>query len=157
MKGTWSLPYQRHPVSQASSLSLALLPSPPPGWWDCGLVPSTHSWDGDRRGSPLHSLKWNEMKVAQSCLTLCEPMNYTVHGILQARTLEWVAFPFSSGSSQPRDQTQVSCLAADSSPTELLQMPPLLWSRAWAMGGIRPGMRSLSCSEPRFSSSVKWI
>ena len=36
-------------------------------------------------------------KVAQSCLTLCEPMDYTVHGILQARILEWVAFPFSRG------------------------------------------------------------
>ena len=35
-------------------------------------------------------------------------MDYTVHGILQARILEWVAFPFSRGSSQPRDQTQVS-------------------------------------------------
>ena len=33
------------------------------------------------------------MKVAQSCLTLCDPMDYTAHGILQARTLEWVAFP----------------------------------------------------------------
>ena len=38
-------------------------------------------------------------------------MDYTVHGILQARILEWVAFPFSSASSQPRDQTQVSCIA----------------------------------------------
>ena len=36
---------------------------------------------------------------------------WTVHGILQARILEWVAFPFSSGSYQPRDQTQVSCMA----------------------------------------------
>ena len=35
-------------------------------------------------------------------------MDYTVHGILQARILEWVAFPFSRGSSQPRDQTQAS-------------------------------------------------
>ena len=51
------------------------------------------------------------MKVAQSCPTLCDPMDYTVHGILQARILEWVAFPFSRGSSQPRDQTQVSCIA----------------------------------------------
>ena len=40
-----------------------------------------------------------------------DPMDYTVHGILQARILEWVAFPFSRGSSQPRDQTQVSCIA----------------------------------------------
>ena len=38
-------------------------------------------------------------------------MDYRVHGILQARTLEWVAFPFSRGSSQPRDQTQVSSIA----------------------------------------------
>ena len=50
------------------------------------------------------------MKVAQSCPTLCDPLDYTVHGILQARILEWVAFPFSRGSSQSRDQTQVSCI-----------------------------------------------
>ena len=42
---------------------------------------------------------------------LCNPMDYTVHGTLQARTLEWVAFPFSRGSSQPRDRTQVSLTA----------------------------------------------
>ena len=57
------------------------------------------------------SMKWSEVKVAQSCLTLCEPMDYVVHGILQARILEWVAVPFSRGSSQPRDQTQVSTIA----------------------------------------------
>ena len=48
------------------------------------------------------------VKVTQSCPTLCDLMDYTVHGILQARILEWVTFPFSRGSSQPRDQTQVS-------------------------------------------------
>ena len=42
-----------------------------------------------------------EVKVAQVCPTLCDPLDYTVHGILQARILEWVAFPFSRGSSQP--------------------------------------------------------
>ena len=52
-----------------------------------------------------------EVKVTQSRLTLCHHMEYTVHGILQARIVEWVAFPFSRGSSQPRDQTQVSCIA----------------------------------------------
>ena len=52
-----------------------------------------------------------KVKVAQSCPTLCNPMDYTVHGILQARTLEWVAFPFSRGSSKPRDRTQVSHIA----------------------------------------------
>ena len=50
-------------------------------------------------------------KVAQSCPTLCDPVDYTVHGILQARILKWVAFPFSRWSSQPRDQTQVSHIA----------------------------------------------
>ena len=43
--------------------------------------------------------------------TFCDPMACTVHGILQARILEWVAFPFSRGSSQPRDQTLVSLIA----------------------------------------------
>ena len=43
-------------------------------------------------------------QVAQTCQTLCDPMDYTAHGILQARILEWVALPFSKGSSQPRDQ-----------------------------------------------------
>ena len=42
---------------------------------------------------------------------LCNPMDYTVHGILQARILEWVAFPFSRRSSQPKDQIQVSRIA----------------------------------------------
>ena len=43
-----------------------------------------------------------KVKVAQSCPTLCDPVDYTVHGILQAGILEWVAVPFSSRSSQPR-------------------------------------------------------
>ena len=48
--------------------------------------------------------------TAQLCLTLCDPMDCTVHGLFQARILEWVAFPFSRGSPQPRDWTQVSCI-----------------------------------------------
>ena len=54
--------------------------------------------------------------VTQSRLSLCSPMNCSppgssVHGILQARIVEYVAIPFSRGSSQPGDQTQVSCIA----------------------------------------------
>ena len=60
----------------------------------------------------------SEVKVAQSCPTLCDPTDCTMHGILQARLLEWVAFPFSRGSSQPRDQTQSPTLQADSLPAE---------------------------------------
>ena len=51
------------------------------------------------------------MKVTQLCPTLCDSMGYTVHGILQARILEWVVFLFSKGSSQPRNRTQVSQIA----------------------------------------------
>ena len=52
-----------------------------------------------------------KVKVGQLCPTLCDHLDHTVHGILQARILEGVAFPFSRGSSQPRDRTQVSCIA----------------------------------------------
>ena len=52
-----------------------------------------------------------KVKVTQSCPTLYDPMDYTVLGILQARILEWVAFPSTRGSSQPRERTQVSCIA----------------------------------------------
>ena len=53
---------------------------------------------------------------SQSCPTLCKPMNWSppgssVHGVLQARILEWAAFASSRGSSQPTDPTQVSCIA----------------------------------------------
>ena len=58
------------------------------------------------------------MKVAQSCLTLCIPMGHTVHGILQARILDWVAFPFSRESSQPRIEPRSPTLQADSLPAE---------------------------------------
>ena len=68
-----------------------------------------------------------KVKVTQSCLTLCNPMDYTIHGILQARILEWVAFPFSRGSSQSRDQTQVPTLQEDSLPAEP-QLRVVKWS-----------------------------
>ena len=58
-------------------------------------------------------MKWSEVKVTQSYPTLCDPMDYTAHGILEARILEWVVFPFCRGCSQPRDGTQVSCIAGE--------------------------------------------
>ena len=59
--------------------------------------------------------KWSE--ITQSCPALCDPMDRnlpgsSVHGIFQARVLEWVAISFSRGFSQPRDQTPVSCIAS---------------------------------------------
>ena len=51
-----------------------------------------------------------KVKVAQTCPTLCDPMDYTVHGIIQAGILAWVAFPFSNPGIEPRSPT----LQADS-------------------------------------------
>ena len=68
----------------------------------------------------IRSLK---VKAAQLCPTLFDPMVYTVHGILQARILEWVAYPFSSRSSQPRNRTGASCMQVDFLPTELSGKP----------------------------------
>ena len=72
------------------------------------------------------------MKVTQSCPTLCGHMDYTVHGILQARIVEWIDFPFSRGSFQPGDRTQV-CLFLSLSPS----LPPSLPSF------LRPFFKSL--------------
>ena len=57
-------------------------------------------------------INWKEGEVAQSCPTICDPMDcnllgFSVHGILQARILEWIAISFSRGSSRPRDRTQI--------------------------------------------------
>ena len=78
-------------------LSLSLCPK-----WQTGVL-VTKKWKQEYCGV--------KVKVAQLCLALCDPMDYTAHGILQARILEWVAFSFSRGSSQSRDPTQVSCIA----------------------------------------------
>ena len=71
------------------------------------------------------SLVWKKgaSVCAQSCQTLCDPMDCrpagsSVHGISQARILEWVVISFSRGPSQPRDQTRVSCLAGGCFTTE---------------------------------------
>ena len=76
----------RSPALQADSL-----PSEPPG---------------------ILKVKVGQSCLTQTCLTLySNPINYIVHEILQARILQWVAFSFSRGSSQPRDRIQASCIA----------------------------------------------
>ena len=70
--------------------------------------------------------------MTQSCLTLCDPMDcsppgFSVHEILQARILDWVAIPFSRRSSQPRDQPGSPSLQADSLPSEP-PGKPVAWS-----------------------------
>ena len=84
--------------------------------WSCGVLPQ-ESWEAEWYNllSPdvlcPRSRVLIEWKSLSRVPTLCNPMDYTVHGILQTRILEWVTFPFSRGSSQPRDGTQVSHIA----------------------------------------------
>ena len=73
----------------------------------------------------------NSVLVAQPSAAVCDSMSCSppgssVHGILQASILEWVAIPFRRGSSQSRDQTWVSCIAGNSLPTEPPGRPLLL-------------------------------
>ena len=92
------------------------LPCPPPGDLPNPEIKPTSALAG--RFFTM-SATWEaclESEVAQSCPTLCDlvdcsPPGSSTHGILQARILEWLAISFSRGSSQPRDQTHVSCLA----------------------------------------------
>ena len=58
------------------------------------------------------------MKPSQLCTTLCDPMDYKVHGILQNRMLVWVVFPFSTGSPKPGIKLRSPALQVDSLPAE---------------------------------------
>ena len=75
-------------------------------------------------------------KKWKSCMTLCNPMDYTVHGILQARILEWVAIPFSRGSSQPKDRTQVSHIAGKFFTSWATREAQEFWSTLSLLQGI---------------------
>ena len=87
------------------------------------MVKDTENWRAAVHGvtkSRTWLSDWTEchhvkVLVAQSYLTLCDcsPLGSSVHGVLQARILEWVAIPFSRGSSIPRDQTRLSCTAGE--------------------------------------------
>ena len=103
----------------------------------------------------LHE-KW-KLLVTQPCLTPCDPMHYSppgssVHGISQARILEWEAIPFSKGSSQPRDRTQAA-LQADSLPSE----PPrklATWKGMHKAGVFLPGSFAVSVRGQRWALSA---
>ena len=64
-----------------------------------------------------------KVKVAQLRLTLCDPIDFIVHGILQARILEWVAFPFSRNLPNPGIKPRSPALQADSLPAETQGKP----------------------------------
>ena len=95
-----------------------------------------------------------KMKVAQLCLALCDSMDCTVHGILQARILEWVAMPSSRGSSQPRDRTQVSLIAGDSLSAEpQIMLPPKRISCRHTASGMYSKDWIITCV-PSFSQQL---
>ena len=79
----------------------------------------THSHNIHLKLTSDNEINKIDSEVAQSCPTLCDPIDWglpgsSIHGILQARILEWVAISFSRGSSGPRDHTQVSCIGSRS-------------------------------------------
>ena len=89
---------------------------------DLSLIPGLGRYSGEGNGNLLQYSclenfmdrgAWQAMVsgITKSQIWLCDPMDCTIPGILQARIQGWVAFPFSRSSSQPRDQTQVSCIA----------------------------------------------
>ena len=84
----------------------------------------------------LRFLGWLSVLVTQTCLTLCDPMNYSppgssVHAILQTRIMEWVAIPFSRGSSQLRDWIWVSCTTGDQTLWSEPPWKPLGWLKIY--------------------------
>ena len=110
----WTVAYQAPQSMEFSKQEYwSGLPFPSPGDLpDPEIEPGSPALQADAlpsepQGSPS--------EVTQSCLTLCDPMDCSlpgssVHGIFQARVMEWVAISFSRGSSQPRDRTWVSLI-----------------------------------------------
>ena len=94
------------------------------------------------------------MKVAQLCPTLCDPMDYAAPGILQARTQEWVAYPFPSPADLPNPGIKPGspALQVDSLPTELPGKP--IWRR---MDTCVCTAESLHCSPEAYQSIVNWL
>ena len=75
--------------------------------------------EGKRQNNNKKAMKESmKVNIAQSCPTLCDPMDYVVHGILQARILEWVAFPFFRGSSHLGIEPRSPALQVNSLPAE---------------------------------------
>ena len=93
---------------------------------------------------PLATCFTREVKVTQLCPTLCDPMDSTVHGIFQARILEWVAFPFSKGSSQPRDQTEVSCIVGGFFTSRATREAQEYWEYRSSQPGNRTGVSCIA-------------
>ena len=84
--------------------------------WHAAVDGAAKSWTQLSNWTTMRLMSTMYALVTQSCLTLCDPVGYSppgssVHGIFQARILKWVVIPFFKGSSQFRDQNQVSRIA----------------------------------------------
>ena len=96
-----------------------------------------HDWSDLAAAAGLQG-QGSESEVAQPCPTLCNPMDYIAHGIFQARILEWVAFPFSRGSSQPKAQIQVSHIAGGFFTSWATRESERKWSRVVMSDSLWP-------------------
>ena len=129
-----------HPTAPLTRARASIILSPVQ-WWITSFSPSPMDTSRTSLVNPPdeYCLWWISLLkvkvlVVQSCLTLCNSMDYipsqsSVHGILQARILEWVAIPFSRGTSQPRDWTHISCTAGRFFTTEPPGKPNSFWNR----------------------------
>ena len=123
---------------------------------------------GECKSSPKqditsHLSRWLRVLVVQLCLTLrprglCSLPGSSVHGILQAIMLEWIAIHFSRGSSWPQDQIQVSWLQADSLPSEPPGKPEFLYSKVKFLRAIQlqPWRGEVYQSKPGLLGRENW-
>ena len=141
-----------------------------PHWWQPTRLP--HPWDspGKSTGVGCHFLlqcilKEGEGEVSQSCLTLCDPVDcnllgFSIHRVLQARILKWIAISFSRGSSQPGIEPGSPALQADALPSEPLGKPTAFTTLekemathssalAWRIPGMEEPCRLLSMGSHR--------
>ena len=120
---------------------------------------------------PMSWRNWKKIQGKQavavlatpSYLTLCDPTDYIVHGVLQARILEWAVFPFSRRSSQPKDQTQVSRTAgrfftswATREAPEVGSWPTTGWVTEELLPHFRGQISHISLEADRKAKSGKW-
>ena len=122
------------------------------GPWELSGI--QHVWILSSVLSFWHSLIESKVKVklTQSCLTVCDPMEW----ILQARILEWLAVPLSRASSQPRNQTQVSCIAAEPQGTpRILKWVACLFSRGPSWPRNWTGVSCIA-GQLSYQGSPKW-
>ena len=138
-------------LSVTSSLELGVLLT-----FDISLPWGVGSWGQRQYWRNLEArllTLWSEVKVTQMCPTLCDPMDYPVHGILQAKILEWGAFPFSGGSCRPGTELRSPTLQADSLPAEPQGKPDPLWLGSIMCWANRvPLIHMFACSSPSLHS-----